>query len=318
MDEFNPDVGFAFGYVNSFPLYLLARSRTFPVIQCSRGDPLDYMKLSLREEGVRVFGRLSINVAPVKSTYFSLFKKFENLLFSRVDKIVVQSGYHRSKLASDFSGIEKDKIEILQNNVPKVGEKPRNRKKRANGNGKELSSPVKLVTVGSLIYRKGNDLLLKALGELKEEDLEFVLKIIGDGPEREKLEGMAERLGLSSSVDFPGYISNPLPQIRESDLVVVPSRVDAFPNTLLESLAAGTPAIAARVGAIPEVLADNELLLFESGNHRELAKKIKTVLRPENYREAVSFISNRAVEYDFDWNAKFEEMLEKHCKTDHG
>jgi len=312
--EFNPDVGFTFGYVNSFPLYLLARTKTFPAIQCSRGDPLDYMKLSLREEGVKVFGRFSMNFAPVKNLYIYLFTKFENFLFSHVDDIVVQSGYHRDKLVSDFSGIEKDKVEVLPNNVPCIGKEPRDHKKAEKKNREGLSSPIELVTVGSLIYRKGNDLLLKALGELREEDPEIVSKIIGDGPERKKLEEMSGKLGLSPTVDFPGYISDPIPQIIEADLVIIPSRVDAFPNTLLEALAVGTPVIAARVGAIPEVLSNNESLLFDPGSYQELAKKIKRVLQPEDYWQATAFVSERAVEYDFDWNSRFEELLEKHCK----
>jgi glycosyltransferase involved in cell wall biosynthesis len=102
---------------------------------------------------------------------------------------------------------------------------------------------LELLFVGQLIARKGGDLLISALADLT--DLAWRLTIIGDGPERRRLESLARQLGLASRVEFAGAQSNAaaLAWMRRSDCLVLPSRFDGWGAVVNEALLAGTNVI---------------------------------------------------------------------------
>jgi glycosyltransferase involved in cell wall biosynthesis len=83
-------------------------------------------------------------------------------------------------------------------------------------------------------------------------DAEFL--IAGDGPRRDELEALARRLGIDRRVRFLGHCEDVPDLLASSDLFVLPSRSEAFPNAVLEAMAAGLPVIATRVGGIVELI----------------------------------------------------------------
>ncbi len=113
--------------------------------------------------------------------------------------------------------------------------------------------------IGELRPIKGVDVLLKALKRLQAEGRAARLVVVGDGPDREMLEGLARELGLSGHVRFTGALHAPeaWPLGR---IVVVPSRAESFPYVVLEAQAAGRPVIATAVGGIPEMLPETALV----------------------------------------------------------
>jgi glycosyltransferase involved in cell wall biosynthesis len=100
-----------------------------------------------------------------------------------------------------------------------------------------------LVSVGRLVHLKGYDLLLPAIDRLRSSHPGIHLTIIGEGPERPRLETLARRLDLDRHVTFTGFSPEPLPAVRAADLFVLTSRYEAFPNAALEALACGTPVV---------------------------------------------------------------------------
>lgn len=116
-------------------------------------------------------------------------------------------------------------------------------------------SPL-LVSVGNLLPVKGHDLVIEALGLMRRQGLDARLCIIGAGPLREALQGLASRLGLAGEVRFLGSL--PQEQLAgwygAADMLVLASEREGWPNVLLESMACGTPVVATAVGGIPEIV----------------------------------------------------------------
>src|SRR5207237_5161057 len=85
-------------------------------------------------------------------------------------------------------------------------------------------------------------------------DARFV--IAGAGPEMRALVVRAQALGVAGAFTFLGHCDDVPARLREADLFVLPSRSEAFPNALLEAMAAGLPIVASAVGGIPEMIDD--------------------------------------------------------------
>jgi glycosyltransferase involved in cell wall biosynthesis len=130
--------------------------------------------------------------------------------------------------------------------------------------------------------KKGLSVLLKAMEVLKRRHgmPPCRLVIVGDGPAREELELLRDRLGLASWIVFVGTRRD-IPQVlRSLDIFVLPSLYEGFGIAILEAMAVGKPVIATRVGGIPEFVIPGETgVLIEPGNADMLADAIESLLR---------------------------------------
>ncbi|NOT35686.1 MAG: glycosyltransferase, partial [Candidatus Eisenbacteria bacterium] len=111
-------------------------------------------------------------------------------------------------------------------------------------------------SVGCLAVRKDQGMLLEALALLTREGQPFEAVLIGDGPERERLERQAHTLGLDDRVHFLGERPDVERLLPALDVFVLSSREEGIPNALLEAMAAGRASIATAVGGTPEVMQD--------------------------------------------------------------
>jgi len=111
-----------------------------------------------------------------------------------------------------------------------------------------------IVFVGRLHRQKGLDWLLSLAPRLFEQLPEHDLLLVGDGPERARLESLVRSQGQERRVYFAGRSPN-IPQIlRASELLILPSRWEGMPNVLLEAMAAELPVVSTRVQGVEEVL----------------------------------------------------------------
>jgi glycosyltransferase involved in cell wall biosynthesis len=138
------------------------------------------------------------------------------------------------------------------------------------------------------------------------EDVEFVL--VGDGPYRQEFERMTEDMGLISHVAFWGERQD-IPAVLSSlDITVVPSVSESLPNVILESMAAGVPVVATRVGGIPEIIEDAKTgLLVPANDNMRMAEAIERLIREPSLRKEFGC---RAKEYAiarFHWDSVSEQ-----------
>ena len=153
-----------------------------------------------------------------------------------------------------------------------------------------------LLSVGSLIPRKGHELIIAALTELPDARL----MIAGSGPMRSELERVAEEKGVASRVRFLGEIAHDAltDAYRAADIFVLASSREGWANVLLEAMACGTPVVATNVNGTPEVLTDPRLgVLVQERSGSALAQAIRQLRDLSPDRGAV-----RAYAEQFSWD----------------
>lgn len=121
-----------------------------------------------------------------------------------------------------------------------------------------------VLAVGRLSREKGHVDLVRALRVLRELNPELIFKlvIVGEGPERMRVEGVARDCGLVDSLVFAGQIDYVQTFYAISDVVALPSHSEGSPNVLLEAMAAGLPVVATAVGGVPEIATDEKNALL--------------------------------------------------------
>lgn len=144
------------------------------------------------------------------------------------------------------------------------------------------SEPRRIITTSQLNADKGHADLLRALAACREKGLDFRLDIVGTGHEEEALKALATELGLADRVHFHGFSTDVGAALAEADLFALPSLSEGLPNTLLEALAQGLPAVARNVGGVAEAWpqmdwAGEYLVPAEPGPER-LAGALETAL----------------------------------------
>lgn len=124
-------------------------------------------------------------------------------------------------------------ISFLTVDLDKYRVEPQNRK------------PDRILCVGSLIERKGMDLLLRALADMEAP---FTLALAGSGAEEENLRLLAEELGIQKQIEFLGYLQldELQRQYAESGIFVLPTREDCFALVILEAMCAGLPVVCSK------------------------------------------------------------------------
>jgi glycosyltransferase involved in cell wall biosynthesis len=156
--------------------------------------------------------------------------------------------------------------------------------------GREV--PLRLMYSGRISEEKGLVDAVRALSLLRSRGWTVSLDVFGpvsDPRLVDALVGRAEEEGVSDGLAFRGYRPAGLPLLAayaSADIFVLPSRVDAFPRSIIEALAMGLPVVATRVGSIPQRLAHRvTAMLVEPGSPHELAEAIEEVSRDPKLRK---------------------------------
>jgi glycosyltransferase involved in cell wall biosynthesis len=158
-----------------------------------------------------------------------------------------------------------------------------------------LSTPIKMVTVGRLVPWKQIDHLIGALTECEEAGL----VIVGDGPERHRLETVARDRRLADRVYFAGQRSKEetFALMAACDLFVLNSSYEGFPHVVLEAMGAGLPIVATEVGGTPELVRDGENGLLISPNaNGELSKTLMKLVTSSEERQKLAVGARETVQ----------------------
>lgn len=145
----------------------------------------------------------------------------------------------------------------------------------------------RLIVPRRLFEKNGVEYLVRAMPLMASEmDLEAIL--VGDGPERARLEALVDELGVRDRVRFLGARPNTeLPGLFASaDIAVVPSLMEATSVAALEAMSCEKPVAASNVGGLPQIVDETVGTLFPPANPPELAAHVVALLRRTDLREA--------------------------------
>jgi len=159
-----------------------------------------------------------------------------------------------------------------------------------------------ILAAGRLSREKGFDILVEALHLLAGKQRYFKCLIAGDGPEKASLSALRDNLGLGDKIDFLGYVRDIAPLMKTCDLLVLPSRHEGLPLSLLEAMASGLPVVASAVGGIPDLLTPDKGWVVPPANPEVLADTIETVL--DNPDQALKKAQRGRVEVANDYDIK--------------
>lgn len=160
-----------------------------------------------------------------------------------------------------------------------------------------------VAAVGRLDPVKCLDDLVEALALVRRQSGKTMLVLVGDGPERARLEGQVEQLGLQDTVRFAGYRSDVRSIMPAFDLYVNSSSTEGISLTILEAMSAGLPVIATAVGGTPEIVVDGETgILIPAHDPQALAEAIVSVRSRPDGGQGLGLMGRARVlsEFSFD------------------
>lgn len=173
-----------------------------------------------------------------------------------------------------------------------------------------------IVAVARLVPKKGIDLLISAFAAAQVAD--WTLRIIGDGPERAKLQALADRLGLADRITFDGAHSHHycLGATSTAGLFVLPCRtaangdMDGIPVVLMEAMAAGRAVIAGDLATIRELIEDDASgLLVAPNDHDALVKAIERLIGDAGLRRTFATRARARIEDEFSDRVNLDRLI---------
>lgn len=157
---------------------------------------------------------------------------------------------------------------------------------------------------GRLVPVKGVERLLKAAKIVLKNIKNAHFVIVGDGPQRERLEKMAKELGIEESITFVGLLDyEEIPRyMAAADIYAHPAYSESFGKACAEASACAKPVVAFKVGGIPEVIIDGETgLLVENGNTKQYAKALIKLIKNEKMRKTMGEKGRKYIKrYEFE------------------
>lgn len=231
----------------------------------------------------------SIYWKKIEKFIIKYFLPFNTLILSQSEKLsnYLKTNYlvHEQKLAFIPNGID------VYEYTGKIYDK-----NKVNGN-------INILFIGSICYRKGVDLIIKAVSYLKNihKSQNINISIYGYSRSTEAIKGFYNDIklyGIEEFIKLQGPLHGKEKQnvLSKADIFVLPSRSEGFPNAVLEAMLVGIPVVVSNVGALPEIIKNGyNGLLFENENYTEFAEKMNYLLNNAEDRKRMGQAARETV-----------------------
>ncbi len=279
------------------PITFLHRGRFSPrtlwtLLELIRRHQIDV--LHLNGHGSSAFGRLAGRITRTPTVVhvhgdafyspggYPAYMRVTDRLLARWTARAVSISESTREFCIHAMGFRPSQVEVVHNPTPqpayrKVAPDQLRALRARHGIGDE--EPV--VGIASRLYRvKGHHVLLTAFRRVLDARPDARLLVVGDGPERSNLQVQARALGLEARVCFTGFQEDVPAYLRLCQVTAIPSvHPEPFGLVAVESLAAGVPVVASRIGGLPEIITDGVAgLLVEPNDPEQLARALIRIL----------------------------------------
>ncbi len=222
------------------------RKGNYDIVQANAGDTLKYAVLS--KSIYRWPQPLVYRNANFMSRFFRgpLHRRLNTWLLKRCDHVISVSETCRRDLVNLCPSTRSRSVTIpigttLFDDVAPVA--------------RTLPGPL-FISVAGFVPEKNHRFLIRVFAEFVRRHGSGQLWLVGDGPLRSGIEREVGELSLGDRVTFFGAVSEPMPLLKASDALLLPSRIEGLPGVILEALACGVPVIASNAGGIQDVIED--------------------------------------------------------------
>ncbi len=295
---------------------VLAQEKDFDVIHC-HGNLAAFILSKVQKRVPVVYTEHDAPpwICTYRTKYEQIVRKFFYYMLNKkalesVSHIVTVSGAQKVFFVEKWH-LPENKITAIPSGVDTVSFKP-------DSNGKDIRKKYSLpedysLFVGRLESRKGIDYLIRSM---KDTDIASV--IVGDGPDRVRLEMLAKKNRVSSKIRFTGSV--PEEDLRHlysgANFFVLPSISEGLPLTVLEAMASGIPVVANNINGIPEVVQHGyNGLLVEPENIKSFRYSMKNLVRDALFCKIMGKNARKTVEENYSWEAVAKRLVEVYEKS---
>jgi len=234
--------------------------------------------LSLKKSKIPVLMSERIDPSQVHRNF--IYKKLLDRIYAKSNALVLQT--QRAK--SYFNNKIQEKSIIIANPI-KVYETVTDNPNH------------EIVTAGRLTEQKNHKMLIKAFNNLENDFPDYTLKIFGEGPLREELEGLIKELEIEDKVFLPGNSPQLHKDISNSEIFVLTSNFEGLSNALLEAMMMGFPVISTTCAGSDEIIINGENgLLIPVGDQKALEDALRKLMSDNVLRNKLSNNAKESVE----------------------
>jgi glycosyltransferase involved in cell wall biosynthesis len=234
-------------------------------------------------------------------------RRLQRLAYAAAHRIVANSEAAARLLRQE--GVPPARVTVIPNGIDLSAYSPR----------PDRSPLRRVVMVAGLRRIKGLDVLIAAAARIVASSPDTRFVIAGDGPERESALRHVRELGIETSFEFLGHRDDVPAVLANADLFVLPSRSEAFPNAVIEAMAAGLPVVATQVGGIVELVQPERTgVLVPSDDPEALADAVMSLIADPDRANALGRTARQEIERQYSLSsmvARFEELYEAELAT---
>lgn len=183
-----------------------------------------------------------------------------------------------------------------------------------NGAAKQIEWDFKngqkrLLAVGRLVKQKNFTYLIDTCAKLKDADFSFQLIILGEGPERHKLEKQINELNIWDCIKLQGFCANPYPYMREADIIICSSLYEGISTVVQEALILGKPIVTTPCTGMEELLGESEYGVIAENTQDGLYKALVRLFNSEELLDQYRY--KAAIRGKFYWKKRIVHQTEQ-------
>jgi glycosyltransferase involved in cell wall biosynthesis len=236
-----------------------------------------------------------------------LYYHVDNWCLNRYDHVIVVnrdlSEHCRER------GVREDRMTYIPNAIEHEGYRRQLTVEGARGAMGVATDRLVVGVVGRLSVEKGVDRSIHCVAELRKRFPNVELHLIGDGPERGRLEALVTESGLKCAVRFWGWQAEVKPFYEVMDVLLLPSRTEGLPNVVLEAMAMEVPVAATDVGGVSDLLDGGGCGVILGLDEAGWSGRIGSILSSRELRAELASRARRRVETDYSFHKRMERVM---------